>query len=1007
MLIDSGAELNIIGSEDWEAICHQSRDNKIVISNWISNPTETVHAYATQRPLKLNCSFTAWIRTVEANKPEVLAKFVVVEGGLKSILGRDTAITMKLLMVGLEVNLLLADPEPRTFPSIPGIVINFDINKDVAPVRHTFVNIPIHFQKAATEELRKMERLGIIERAPANAKWVSGISAVPKGKDGFRLVINMKGPNKAINRQIHKMPRIEQIKSRLANSKIFTKLDLTSAYHHLMLGEESRELTTFMGPDGLYRFTRLVFGVNCAPEIFQREMERVLSGIDDIEIYIDDVLIRARNEEELEATTRRVIEALEANNLTLNKSKCEFRRKTITFLGHQISEKGINIDEKKVETIRKFRRPTTPSELKSFLGITSFLGPHFKDLAHMTHPLRKCAKGKTLEWGEEQEKAFNDVKEAIIKNTVTLGFFKPEDKTALFTDASPYALGAVLVQEDAEGTQRIISFASKSLTPTEQRYPQTQREALAIVWGAEYYYYYLLGKEFTIKTDASGVAIIFNRDDNGSKQLLRRAEGWATRLEIFDFKVVHISGTQNIADPSSRLYEGQDEAFDEERIGYEIAMITAASALPEGMVFDDDYLSPTQVAWETKKDEELSQVIVAIETDVWSDIAKPYKSLEQELSLQGGVITRAGIVIIPQTLRQKALQLAHKGHPGSTKMKSIIRSRVWWPRIGLDVENWVESCRVCTLNAKAEPHAPMERSRMPDEKWANLAMDHCGPYAMYGGISVLGVIDKYSRYMTAAVVPTTDSDSTITALRTIFERWGVPKTIQSDNATCFKSVEMAQFCTDRGIELTHSAPLAPWQNGMAERSMQTISKAMKSASVEDGDYERALAEAMRAHNSSAHRVTGEVPQEVMLGRRVRWNLPLMRPTTVDINTEEMDRRDWEEKTKAGVRENKKRRARDPQINPGDTVVLKRAARRKGQTNYDPTELEVIERRNGDLTMRDPEGSIVRRDITFAKKMKSNAQQEPERDEERDTRPTRDRRAPAYLGDYVNNVEKDM
>lgn len=143
----------------------------------------------------------------------------------------------------------------------------------------------------------------------------------------------------------------------------------------------------------------------------------------------------------------------------------------------------------------------------------------------------------------------------MINCTVTQGYLSLSDAMELYTDASPYAVGAVLVQVNATGKQRIISFASKSLTPTEQRYAQTQREALAVVWSVEHFYYYLLGSKLTIKTDAQRMKFIFDKSADKPKRLLRRAEGWAMRLDAFNYDIEFVAGIANIADPSSRLFE--------------------------------------------------------------------------------------------------------------------------------------------------------------------------------------------------------------------------------------------------------------------------------------------------------------------------------------------------------------------------------------------------------------------------------------------------------------------
>lgn len=1017
LMIDSGADVNILNEEQAKVLELGRNSGDIMIYDINRNPSVRVRAFAARGDLPVECTFSAWIKPMDERKPKNFAEFIVVKGASRSLLGRETARRMRLLAMGSEVNEIAVSEEATAeFPAIPGPQIDFEIDPREPAVRRPYVNIPVHFQRKAVDRLEDMEKSGIIERVRTAPRWLSGMAAVPKGKDDFRLVINMKGPNRAIKREYHAMPRIEEMRTKLHGASRFTKLDMKSAFHHVRLGEKSRELTNFMTPIGMFRFKRLMFGVNCAPEIFQRIMEDVLKDIEGIIVYIDDVLIFAKDEKGLEETTAKVLRALETNNLLLNEGKCEYNKERLTFLGHQVSKEGLDIDEQKVASIRNFRKPQSASEIRSLLGLATFVSPHIERFADLTEPLRRAAKAEEFIWEQEQEQAFEALKKAVIKCTVTLGYFDPEGKTYLYTDASPYAIGAVLVQEDETNSNRIISFASKALTKTEQRYAQPQREALAVVWAAEHFYYYLLGHRFTIRTDASALTFIYGHKEGAQKRLLTRAEGWAMRLDIFDYDIEYVPGKKNIADTPSRLHTGSSEAFDESCKRGEIANITIEQ--PEDMTFESGYLSPIEVALATETDEELQAIMEALITGEWSDELKDFRSLKEELTVRNGVVVRTGLAVIPRTLRNKALAIAHKGHPGSTKMKSILRARVWWPRMGKHTEEWVKLCRECLLMGKAEPPTPMQRTRLPEAPWDAIAVDFCGPYAMFGGIHVLSIVDYYSRFMIAIPLTTTSFEALRPAYEGTFRIWGFPEAIKSDNASVFTAREYKRYCANRGIEIVHSFPLTPQQNGAAERSMQTIAKAMGAASDGDKDYMTALRDATTAHNTAKHRVTGIAPEELMYGRRVRRYLPLMESAVTDHDRDELRERDDGEKMKAKVREDKKRGARDTSIEPGDTVVLKRAVRRKGETVFDPTELTVQSKRRGDLTLLTPQGVVVKRNVVLAKKLpprgidgtaassdthdatsSSNEESRPKRSAEARARPNR-------LRDYVAQVNQE-
>lgn len=583
-LIDSGADVNVVGGSDWKNLQKEYESGTAKLEPIEISSNRGLRAYATSVPMKIDFAFRTRIQPAGSTN-SVIADFLVVMDGKRSLLGRTTASDLKLLFVAAPVDACEVTLNKK-FPKMPGVKIRFSVDKSIPPTRNAYYNIPAAYREGARRRLLEMEESGIIERVTTAPEWISGMSAVAKGKDDFRLVVNMRAPNKAIKREYFRLPILEEMKVKLHGAKYFTKLDLKSAYYHLELSPESRDLTTFLAENGMFRFTRLMFGVNCAPEVFQREMTRILETVENKIVYIDDVLLFADNLEELHKTVAQVLEILRANNLTLNSDKCEYDKTKITFLGHELDQDGFHIEEAKVGAIRKFRRPTTSSELRSFLGLASFVSPYIRNFANISNPLWSLAGSKAWLWGERQEESFKLIKEEIIRCTVSLGYFSEHEDTVLYTDASPNALGAVLIQESAGKNPRIISFASKALTETEKRYAQNQREALGAVWAVEHFSYFLLGRHFTLRTDAKGVTFIFNRSRETSKRALTRADGWALRLSPYSYTVEFVKGNDNIADPSSRLYQGTDKPFDEESSPWEVAHIEAnvASFLTEAEI---------------------------------------------------------------------------------------------------------------------------------------------------------------------------------------------------------------------------------------------------------------------------------------------------------------------------------------------------------------------------------------------------------------------------------------
>lgn len=984
MLIDSGAEINVISELDWVKI-HQGYETDRAILYEITAKTKCrPFAFASSTPLRVVASFRAWAEVEMVKKPKSFATFYVVAAAGRSLLGRKTSIDMGLLSVGIGVGASVKDPEITVnavgavapFPAIPDFEAVFDVDETIPPTKNAYYHVAAAYADRARNRLDEMEERDIIERVYDAPKWISGMSAVPKGGADFRLVVNMRGPNKAIRRQYHRLPVMEEIKWKLHGAKLFTKLDLQSAFYHVRLAERSRELTTFMAERGMYRFKRLNFGVNSAPEIFQGAMEKVFQGLDGLVIFLDDILIFAATMAEAQQRSQQVMERVRANNLTLNEAKCERFKEELKFLGHRLSAEGFKIDEGKVDSVRSFRRPETASELKSFLGLASYLSLYIPRFGNVTAPLWEATTKNGFFWGDEQEEAFKDTKAAIINCTLGQGFFSNDDLTVLYTDASPKALGAVLVQYNDRGEARVISFASKALSPTEQRYAQTQREALAIVWAVEHFYYFLMGRHFTVRTDAQGISFIINREKETSRRAMSRADGWALRLSAFDFSVEFIKGNFNIADPSSRLAPGEEGEFVER---YTSAELGCFSASLNAVDFAGAEISLPEVSAAISDDEELALTRDALINNEWPQetvLMGKYWDVRESLVMNSGVVARNGAVVLPASLRRRAMELAHDGHPGIAAMKSILRARVWWPGMKEDIEQFVKRCMSCTVMSRPEKPSPMLRSILPSEPWERLALDFSGPHVKFGGVYILLVVDYFSRMLFAGIVQSTDFRSVKRVLDKLFDKYGKPRSVRSDNGPPFNGTEYSDYLTSRDIEAQYSTPLFPQQNGMVERYMQVVNKAVQIAILTDTKLEDQLTAAIKAHNRAVHRVTQRVPEELMWGRKIRRDLPLLGLARTEVNKGTLRERDFKAKQHAKLHEDAKRGAKPPSIVPGDTVVILKTNRVKGDPKYGPELFKVMSQDRGDFLLASSEGKLKTRNVTHLKLVRTEHESEP-------------------------------
>ena len=269
-------------------------------------------------------------------------------------------------------------------------------------------------------------------------------------------------------------PTIKEIIGDLNGAKVFSKLDLNQGYNQLELAPESRYITTFGTHLGLMRYKRLNFGISSAAEIFQNVIRETLEGIPGTLNISDDILVFGKTQSAHDHSLEAVFRRLKELGLTLNERKCEYSKDKVEFFGYTFSGDGITPDPKKIEDIVNLQTPTSASEVRSLLGMTNYFSRFIPDYATKTEPLRKLThKDQPWEWTPRHDSAVNELKDALVKAPVT-GYFDPVKDTELSVDASPVGLAAILSQKGQEtGTSHIVTYASRSLTETEQRYSQT------------------------------------------------------------------------------------------------------------------------------------------------------------------------------------------------------------------------------------------------------------------------------------------------------------------------------------------------------------------------------------------------------------------------------------------------------------------------------------------------------------------------------------------------------
>ena len=384
------------------------------------------------------------------------------------------------------------------------------------------------------------------------------------------------------NLTLHPLPNIDQLYTKLRGAKVYTTLDLRSGYYHIKLGKGSHAKTAFVTPFGKYEFNMVPFGLAQAPAYFQVLISKVLKGLHSFTMaYLDDIIIFSKDEEEHLEHLRIIFQYLKEAGLKLKKSKCDFIKRHIQYLGHLISQDGIQPLPEKLESIRDMPAPRNPKEIKQFLGLAGYyckFVPRFSDLSRpltwLTH------KDVLFEWTKECQAVFQMLKDALCKHPI-LRYLDPAKPYVLFMDASKYAWAGVLTQAydevdeltpSSDGTKKIrmvhhpTAYVSGLFRGSQLNWAALTKEAYAIYLSVRKLSFYLTGADVLIRSDHLPLKRFLHRNTQNIK-----VDNWAVELETYSLKFEYIQGIKNtLADTLSQLINiNPDVELPEEKPGQE------------------------------------------------------------------------------------------------------------------------------------------------------------------------------------------------------------------------------------------------------------------------------------------------------------------------------------------------------------------------------------------------------------------------------------------------------
>ena len=895
--IDTGADVTVIPTNILNTIPNVT----------LKTPTRTLSG-ANRKTLQVKGQFTA---TLEYNDKRVTGEVYAVKKLSRSLLGRPAIEALGLVK---RVNVVQTEADvkkrfPKLFQGLGQLREQYKIvlREDAKPYALTTprrVAIPLRLKVKA--ELQRMQKLGVISRVNEPTEWCSGMVVVPKKDGSVRICVDLTRLNENVRREHHPLPAVEQALAQLADARVFSKLDANSGFWQIPLAKESTLLTTFITPFGRFCFNRLPFGITSAPEHFQRRMSDILQEVEGAVCLMDDILIHGKSKEEHDQRLSTVLHRLQEAGVTLNKKKCLFSQDRVKFLGQVVDHTGVRPDPGKVSAIVNFRTPTCVKDIRRLLGMANQLGKFSPNLADMTKPLRDLlAKDTEWCWDEPQREAFEAIQREISQSPV-LALFDPQRKTTVSADASSFGLGAVLLQMQADGQQRPVAYASRSMTPTEQRYAQIEKEALAITWACDRFADFLVGLVFHIETDHKPLVPLL-----GAKRLDElplRVQRFRMRMLRYHFTISHVPGSNLIvADALSRAPEPESHTHDSLQHEVEAYVDATFSSIPATEARME------QIRQHQEEDPVIRHIKQYCQTG-WPVLAatpsvvKPYRYVAGELTVERGLLMRGSRVVIPASLRVDILDKLHAGHQGITKCRERAKHSVWWPGLSRQLEETVKSCRECAKNTPLRPE-PLIPSQLPQLPWQKIGTD----LFEWNKSTYLLLVDYYSRWIEIAKLKSTTSQEVINHTRGIFARHGIPEVVVSNNGPQYSAECYKKFARDYGFQHITSSPHYPQGNGEAERAVKTIKGMLRKS----GDPYLSLL----AYRSTPLEI-GYSPAQLLMSRNLRTTLPATREQRRPKVVPQFELEERDEHLKSRQKRNFDARHRAttlPQLETGDTV----------------------------------------------------------------------------------------
>ena len=781
-----------------------------------------------------------------------------------------------------------------------------DLTTDV-PFKQRHRRIPPNMIEEVKQHIESLLAAGIIR--PSKSPYSSNVVLVRKKNGKLRLCVDYRQLNDITVKDSFALPRLEEIFDCLHGAKYFSTMDIKSGYHQIEVEESHKERTAFtVGALGFFEYNKMPFGLTNSPSTYQRIMQEILGDLNMkiCLIYLDDLIIFSNSFEQHLERLQIVLQKLKEANLKLAPEKCCFFKSSVNFLGHVVSGNGLETDPAKIEKIQNWPVPTNHDELRSFLAFVGYYRKFIKDFSKISKPLsellpptspKKRKKNDNLPWiwTEKQQEIFDHLKD-LLSSPPILAYPDFSLPFELHTDASAKALGAVLYQVQ-DGRKRVIAYASRALNKAEQKYSAFRLEFLALKWAiTEKFSDYLMLSHFTVLTDNNPLTYVLS-----TAKLDATGQRWASALGQYNFDIQYRSGYKNAdADGLSRYpydrVQSDDLVTVEDKAVKAICNMTVPAlldTLPTGKINLVDVIEEPGQPLAQKEMLEIRRAqrqdrtidkwrIAVIDKQLPSSFSskedlcfrKQYKNLIIRRGILFRVLKEEDSVIeqlvVPPCYREEILRGLHNdvGHPGQERTMRLIRDRFYWPGVGVDVTNWINSCERCIRRKSTVAKEPLinVQSSYPLDL---VCIDFLSLEPAKGNIgNVLIITDHYTKF--AKAVPTRNQTAKTTAealFNEFITNFGIPTRLHSDQGANFESQIITELCNLMGMKKSHTTPYHPQGNAGPERFNRTLLSMLGTLEDEKKDWKKYVSSLVYYYNCTPHETTKTSPFELLFGRK--------------------------------------------------------------------------------------------------------------------------------------------